>query len=153
MTMSSATIHIPTASKPLYIRMHDNDNVAIVVNDGGLAAGTEFPGEFVLQNRVPQGHKIALADLAEGDAIRRYDVVIGYAMRDIAKGTWIEESLVRMPPARELVDLPMATRKAPAAAPLEGYTFEGYRNADGTVATRNILAITTTVQCVAGVAA
>ena len=24
------------AVKPLYIRMHDNDNVAIVVNDGGL---------------------------------------------------------------------------------------------------------------------
>jgi hypothetical protein len=34
--------------------------------------------------------------------------------------------------------------------PLEGYTFEGYRNADGSVGTRNILAITTTVQCVAG---
>ena len=149
--MSNVAVHIPSASKPLYIRMHANDNVAIVVNDGGLGAGTEFPGEFILQNRVPQGHKIALVDLAEGDAIRRYDVVIGYAMRDIAKGTWIEESLVRMPPARELVDLPMATRKAPQVEPLTGYTFEGYRNADGTVATRNILAITTTVQCVAGV--
>ena len=149
--MNSTAVHIPAASTPLYIRMHANDNVAIVVNDGGLAAGTEFPGEFVLQNRVPQGHKIALADLAEGEAIRRYDVVIGYAMRDIAKGSWIEESLVRMAPARELLDLPMATRKAPSAEPLEGYTFEGYRNADGTVATRNILAITTTVQCVAGV--
>jgi galactarate dehydratase len=34
---------------------------------------------------------------------------------------------------------------------LDGYTFEGYRNGDGTVGTRNILAITTTVQCVAGV--
>jgi galactarate dehydratase len=35
--------------------------------------------------------------------------------------------------------------------PLEGFTFEGYRNADGSVGTRNILAITTTVQCVSGV--
>jgi len=35
--------------------------------------------------------------------------------------------------------------------PLEGYTFEGYRNADGTVGTKNLLAITQTVQCVAGV--
>ena len=35
--------------------------------------------------------------------------------------------------------------------PLEGYTFEGFRNADGSVGTRNILAITTTVQCVSGV--
>ncbi len=45
--------------------LHANDNVAIVVNDGGLPAGTEFPGEFVLQTRVPQGHKIALLDLPE----------------------------------------------------------------------------------------
>jgi len=147
----SNVIHTPATSKPLYIRMHANDNVAIVVNDGGLPAGTEFPGEFVLKNRVPQGHKISLMDLAEGDPIIRYDVVIGYAVRDIAQGSWIEESLVRMPPARELLDLPVSTRVPGPVEPLEGYTFEGYRNADGTVATRNILAITTTVQCVAGV--
>jgi galactarate dehydratase len=47
----------------------------------------------------------------------------------------------------------MATVKPAALAPLEGYTFEGFRNADGSVGTRNILAITTTVQCVAGVVA
>lgn len=149
--MGQATAPIRAAGKPLYIRMHDNDNVAIVVNEGGLPAGAEFPGEFVLRDRVPQGHKIALADLAEGDAIRRYDVVIGHAARDIPRGSWIHESLVRMPPARDLANLPLATRRAPPAEPLEGYTFEGYRNADGSVATRNILAITTTVQCVAGV--
>ena len=34
--------------------------------------------------------------------------------------------------------------------PLEGYTFEGYRNADGSVGTKNILAISTSVQCVKG---
>src|SRR5450830_786457 len=141
------------ASKPLYIRMHDNDNVAIVVNDGGLPAGTAFPGEFVLTTRVPQGHKIALTDIAEGAPIIRYDVVIGYAVRDIEQGSWVEESVVRMPPPRELDGLPVATRIAPPQPPLTGYTFEGYRNADGSVATRNILAITTTVQCVADVVA
>ena len=56
-----------------------------------------------------------------------------------------------MPAARSLTDLPIATLN-PAAQPAhEGYSFEGYRNADGSVGTRNILAITTTVQCVAGV--
>jgi galactarate dehydratase len=35
--------------------------------------------------------------------------------------------------------------------PLDGYTFDGFVNADGSVGTRNLLAITTTVQCVAGV--
>ena len=149
--MTSVSLQHASAGKPLYIRMHPNDNVAIIVNDGGLPAGTEFPGEFVLATRVPQGHKVALTDLAEGDAIRRYDVVIGYATRDFAQGSWIEESGVRMPPARELSNLPVATRATQKIEPLEGYTFEGYRNADGSVGTRNILAITTTVQCVAGV--
>lgn len=149
--MNSITMMRPAASKPLYIRMHANDNVAIVVNDGGLPAGTEFPGEFVLTTPVPQGHKIALVDIAEGQPILRYDVVIGYAVRDIAQGSWIEESLVRMAPPRELHGLPVSTRLPAPAEPLTGFTFEGYRNADGSVATRNILAITTTVQCVAGV--
>lgn len=137
--------------KPLYIRMHANDNVAIVVNDGGLAAGTEFPGEFTLATRVPQGHKIALVHIPDGAPIIRYDVVIGYAIGDIVQGSWIEESRVRMAPARELTGLPISTRLPPAAEPLTGYTFQGYRNADGSVATRNILAISTTVQCVSGV--
>jgi galactarate dehydratase len=44
----------------------------------------------------------------------------------------------------------MATRPPPPAAPLTGYTFEGYRNADGTVGTKNVLAISTSVQCVSG---
>jgi galactarate dehydratase len=38
----------------------------------------------------------------------------------------------------------------PAALPaLEGYTFEGFANADGRTGTRNMLGIATTVQCVA----
>ena len=42
-------------------------------------------------------------------------------------------------------------RKAERRPPLEGYTFEGYKNADGSVGTRNLFGITTTVQCVTGV--
>ena len=151
-TNSQANVSI-NVNTPRYILMHENDNVAIVVNDRGLPAGTVFPDGLTLISQVPQGHKIALRDIPQGEAIIRYDVAIGYAARDIAKGSWIEESVVTLPPARGLDNLPIATRKAPALAsvPLEGYTFEGYRNADGSVGTRNLLAITTTVQCVAGV--
>jgi galactarate dehydratase len=92
-----------------------------------------------------------LKDFVEGEAIVRYNVTIGYAMRAIPRGSWIEESSVRMPPARELENLPIATRVPEKVEPLEGYTFMGFRNADGTVGTRNILAISTTVQCVSGV--
>nr|WP_297355262.1 galactarate dehydratase [uncultured Caldimonas sp.] len=140
-----------TTRAPLYIRMHERDNVAIVANDGGLPAGTAFPCGLTLREHVPQGHKVALVDLPAGAAVRRYDVPIGYAVRDIPAGSWVHERLLQMPEARSLEALPMANRRTEPLQPLDGYTFEGYRNADGSVGTRNILAITTTVQCVAGV--
>ncbi|MBR0567568.1 galactarate dehydratase [Azoarcus sp. L1K30] len=139
------------AQPPLYIRMHDADNVAIVANDGGLPASTAFPGGLTLLEHVPQGHKVALIDIAAGSAVRRYNVVIGHALQDIPAGSWVHERLLALPSARGLEGLPISTRTPAPFAPLEGYTFEGYRNADGSVGTRNILAITTTVQCVAGV--
>jgi len=136
---------------PLYIRMDARDNVAIVANDGGLPAGAKFPCGLALRERVPQGHKVALADIAAGAPVIRYGVAIGHAARDIAAGAWVNEALLRMPAAPALTDLPIATRWPQPLPPLEGYTFEGFRNADGSVGSRNILAITTTVQCVSGV--
>jgi galactarate dehydratase len=140
-----------TLLRPLTIRMHDGDNVAIVANDGGLPAGTQLSTGQILKDPVPQGHKVALVDLPAGAAVLRYNVPIGYALEDIPSGSWVHERLLKMPEARELDGLPMATVRPEPPPPLEGYTFEGYRNADGSVGTRNILAITTTVQCVAGV--
>src|ERR1700751_81879 len=98
---------------PLYIRVHPNDNVAIVVNDGGLGEGAQFPDVLVLRERVPQGHKVAVADLAEGDEVARYNVVIGYAVKPLPKGSWINEHVIRMPSPPSLDDLPVATIKAP----------------------------------------
>jgi galactarate dehydratase len=138
------------AGSPHLIRIHEHDNVAIVANDGGLPAGTRCGDGLCLRDTVPQGHKVALADIAEGGAIVRYNVTIGFARRDIAAGSWVSEDLVSLPPARSLDSLPVAARPV-LLPPLDGFTFEGYCNADGTVGTRNLLAITTTVQCVAGV--
>ncbi|HET7862804.1 MAG TPA: galactarate dehydratase [Burkholderiaceae bacterium] len=136
---------------PLTIRMHERDNVAIVANEGGLAPGTRLPGGLVLVDRVPQGHKVALVDIAAGAPVLRYGIPIGQALKGIAAGSWVHERLLQMPDARALDHLPISTVQPRPQPPLEGYTFQGYRNADGSVGTRNILAITQTVQCVAGV--
>lgn len=134
---------------PLFVRAHPKDNVAIVVNEGGLPAGSRFASGLVLAEAVPEAHKIALADLAAGDAIVRYGEVIGHAERALRVGSWVRDEAVRMPAAPSLDTLPMATAVPEPLAPLEGYTFDGYLNADGSAGTRNILGITTTVQCVA----
>jgi galactarate dehydratase len=133
------------------IKMHAADNVAVVVTAGGLPAGTEvLPGLFLAEN-IPQAHKVALQNFAKGDAIIRYNVTIGHAKEAIAAGAWVNENLIIMPDALGLENLPLATRPGTIGEPLTDFTFQGYRNADGSVGTRNILAISQTVQCVAGV--
>ena len=140
----------PVTAKPLYIRMHADDNVAIVANRGGLHPGAEFACGLRLVEQIPQGHKVALADIGQDEIIRRYGEVIGRAAAPITRGSWVKELLVQMPDAPSFDNLPTPNGGAIALPPLEGYTFEGYRNADGSVGTRNILAISTSVQCVAG---
>jgi len=137
------------AVEPLYVRVHQRDNVAIVANPEGLPAGTRFPCGLGLREAVPQAHKVALRDLDRGAAIVRYGEAIGCAERPIARGSWVREEMVSLPPAPALDQLPLATSVPAPPPPLEGYTFEGFGNPDGTVGTRNLLGIATTVQCVA----
>ena len=138
------------------IAMHEADNVAIVVTDGGLKSGNSVRKNAAAQavtlvNAVPQGHKVALVDILAGQTVLRYNVSIGVAKENIAAGSWVHERLLVMPTARNFENLPMANAKKETFEKLEGFTFQGYRNSDGSVGTRNILAVTTTVQCVAGV--
>ncbi|ECE6592173.1 galactarate dehydratase, partial [Salmonella enterica subsp. enterica] len=93
-----------------YIKVHETDNVAIIVNDHGLKAGTRFPDGLELTEHIPQGHKVALTDIPADGEIIRYGEVIGYAVRNIPRGSWIDESLVELPKAPPLNTLPLATK-------------------------------------------
>ena len=142
---------MPTETKlrPIYVRVDSRDTVAIIVNEGGLPAGARFDSGLTLTEAVPEAHKVALVDIEAGAPIVRYGSVIGYAERAIPRGSWVHEERMRLPVAPSLDALPLATAPPPPMAALEGYTFEGFVNDDGSVGTKNILGITTTVQCVA----
>ncbi|WP_413467449.1 galactarate dehydratase [Metabacillus niabensis] len=140
-----------TKEIPLYIKVNPQDNVAIIVNAGGLPKGTVFPCGLTLEDYVPQGHKVTLTDLSLNQSIIRYGEVIGYAKEQIKKGSWVKESLVKLPTPPELDELPLANHVPDPLPPIEGYTFLGYRNSNGSAGIKNILGITTSVQCVAGV--
>ena len=146
MNIQNKPLHEP----PRRIQVDKRDNVAIIVNSLGLPAGAAFPDGLVLNHFVPQGHKVALAGIADGAPVVRYGEVIGTARGLIARGDLVNEDNVVMGTAPPLDQLEMATRPPAAPEPLTGYTFEGYRNTDGTVGTKNILAVSTSVQCVSG---
>ncbi len=140
---------------PLYVKVHPADNVAIVVNEGGLPAGTRFDSDsdsndgLTLLEAIPEAHKVALTDIHSGESVIRYGVNIGHAEQDIARGSWVHEGILTLPEAPALDNLPLGGETHPPLQPLAGFTFEGFLNDDGSVGTKNILGISTTVQCVA----
>jgi len=133
---------------PRYIQIHPTDNVAIVVNDNGLPAGAQFNNGLTLLEAIPEAHKVALTAIPMGAPVRRYGMVIGHANKDIPAGSWVHEAVLTLPDLPPLDRLPPPTPQ-PTPEPLTGFTFEGFLNDDGSVGTKNILGISTTVQCVA----
>jgi galactarate dehydratase len=135
---------------PLIIITAKDDNVGIVANIAGLQKGTILDDGTLLSQNIPIGHKIALHDIGEGEKIIRYGHVIGFANKFIHRGEWVQDSLVSLPKAPDLGLIPLSDDPKPGPEPLKGYTFKGFRNADGSVGTKNILGISTSVQCVSG---
>ncbi len=133
------------------IQTTPKDNVGIICNAFGLSKGTTVLENIVLTEDIPMGHKVALSDIDKDDAVIRYGQIIGYADINIQRGEWINENKLVMPQPPDLANIPLPVAKNVDVEPLTGYTFQGYKNADGSVGTKNILGITTSVQCVAGI--
>lgn len=133
------------------IKVNAADNVAVVVFRGGLNKGSQIEGNIQLLEDIPQGHKVALCDIAKGEKVIRYGQIIGYTIHSIQKGAWVKEELLEMPESPCLDNLPEYSNEKISYKPLDGFSFQGYKNTDGSVGTKNILCITTSVQCVSGV--
>lgn len=131
------------------LRVNARDNCAVVVTEGGLPAGAVVDEGLTLRDDTPQAHKVALHGIAAGAPVVRYGEVIGHAVETIPAGAWIREEMLRLPEAPALDRLAESPSPPPELPPLDGYTFDGYPNDDGTAGTKNLLGLTTTVQCVA----
>ncbi len=72
------------------LRIEPTDNVAVVAQD--TRAGDRLlhaGGETVALEAVGLGHKIAVADIAEGELVRKYGVPIGRASAPIPAGAFV----------------------------------------------------------------
>ncbi|HEV3176692.1 MAG TPA: altronate dehydratase family protein [Stellaceae bacterium] len=131
---------------PLTIRLNPADNVVVARAD--ILPGTEIPGERVTsRGHIPAGHKLATSAVAAGEAVHKYNQIIGFATAAIAPGEHVHTHNVAMGDfARDYAFC--ADAKPTAFVPeKERATFEGIVRADGRVATRNYLGVLTTVNC------
>jgi altronate hydrolase len=133
----------------LAIKLHDNDDVLIARS--ALPAGTILTdfNDLVAAADIPAAHKIACRDVAEGAPVRRYGQIIGFATQPIRAGDHVHVHNLSMGDfARDYAFGEDMKPVEPAAEPL---TFEGFRRADGRVATRNYIGVVSTVNCSATV--
>jgi AraC-like DNA-binding protein/quercetin dioxygenase-like cupin family protein len=83
-----------SSSEPRYLRVDASDNIAVVLNRGGLPEGSRFSCGLTLTETIPEAHKLALVDLVEGESIVHYETVIGFARRAILRGSWVHDGLI-----------------------------------------------------------
>jgi altronate hydrolase len=131
------------------LKLNDADDVAIARN--ALAAGTTLDevGGLVARSDIPAAHKIALHPIGVGDAVRRYGQIIGFATHPIAPGEHVHTHNVSIGEFDR--DYAFSTEIKAVDKAVEPLTFQGFRRADGRVATRNYIGVVSTVNCSATV--
>ena len=70
--------------------MDPNDNVGVMLED--IRANDSATFERITlpaREEIEFAHKIALVAIAKGEDIIKYGEVIGYALTDIPKGSWV----------------------------------------------------------------
>jgi len=134
----------------IVIQVTEDDNVGVVANTTGLRESSILKNGIKVLQFIPMGHKIALIDIKSGEKIIRYGETIAFANKFIQAGSWVNENNISLPEPPDLDSIPLPQSITPEIDPLKGYTFMGYKNADGSVGTKNVLGISISVQCVAG---
>ena len=135
-------------SQPLYIRLHASDDVLIAAKQ--LVPGTAIAEENVtVRDMIPPGHKIAAHDLKAGDAVRRYNQIIGFAKADIAAGQHVHAHNLGMGEFERDYGIGQDVHELPKVA--NPATFMGYKRPNGKVGTRNYIAVISSVNCSATV--
>lgn len=107
--------------------------------------------EITLLQDTPAGHKVLLADKAEGEDIIKYGYPIGHAKKALKAGEWVNENNLKTNLAGTLEYTYNPVNEKLTIAK-ENRTFKGYVRKNGDVGVRNDIWIVPTVGCVNGIA-
>ena len=136
-------------STPRVIRLAATDNVVVAVDPilpGSTAASV------TARERVPRGHKLAVAPIAVNEPVRKYGQIIGFAARAIAPGDWVHEHNVLLHDFAREYHFAEDGKNDEVLPPELRATFQGYVRQNGKTGTRNYVGILTSVNCSATVA-
>jgi altronate hydrolase len=125
------------------LHLDPRDNVMIALTD--LEAGEQ--AGCALVSDVPAKHKLAMHDLAPGDAIVMYGVLVGRARLPVRQGELLSTANVYHDAAPYTVSAGPFSWTPPDVSQWQQKTFCGFRRANGHVGTRNYWIVLSLVFC------
>lgn len=134
------------------IHLHPEDNIALAKEP--IAKGTRIsqPVELLALDAIDAMHKIALSNIAQGEAISKYGQIIGVASQDIKAGEHVHSHNCVVADFERDYAFCQNAQPTDYVASAERASFMGYHRSNGQVGTRNYIGIITTVNCSATVA-
>ena len=130
------------------LQIHPADNVLVALSD--LPRGTAEMygnGRIELLSDVPAKHKFATKDIAVGDPIVMYGILVGRATRSIRAGEVITTENVRHDASIVARRTQNFSWTGPDVSQWRTRTFQGYQREDGQVGTRNYWIVLPLVFC------
>jgi altronate hydrolase len=136
------------SSPSIVLKVHPADNVLVALVNLEKGRVISFEGqEYTIQETVKAKHKFAIVDLAAGDSVIMYGVLVGKAQQPIKKGGLISTASVK----HAANDFTIGERHTewvmPDISAFTGRTFKGYHRADGSVGTANYWVVIPMVFC------
>ena len=134
------------------IVLNPADDVAIVKKE--IPAGSvleDAGGRIEVRQDIRPGHKVARRARREGEEVRRYGQVIGFATADIAVGDHVHTQNLAVGDLHREYEIGTDVRLVDFYPPDKMRSFDGYLREDGRVGTRNYVAIISGVNCSASV--
>ena len=131
-----------------FLQIHPDDNVLVALQD--LPKGTVIEWNntaFVLQDEVHAKHKFFINDMAIGDEVLMYGVLVGKAIQPIPRGGLMTTSNVQHASQDYSYRAVDYRWTAPDVSAFAGRTFNGYHRKDGSVGTANYWLFIPTVFC------
>lgn len=132
------------------VQLSPEDNVAVALRT--LQKGDSINSDLDTKEAIAKGHKVALVDIASGERVTKYAQTIGYAGCDIAAGSHIHTHNLEFRNTSHDYAFSVDLKEPKILPTADRATFEGYMRANGTVGTRNYIAVLTSVNCSATVA-
>lgn len=134
--------------KKIVVKIHPNDNVYVALRDLKKGETIEVDGQSILLlEDVEAKHKFAENDLAVGDSVYMYGVLVGKVKYEIKRGGLLTTFNIKHATNEINASKLGGSWPAPDVSRWEDRTFNGYHRSDGSVGTGNYWVVIPMVFC------